>query len=82
VTPVRAHLPGAPATNGTRLGKPYVYRAPRPTWMVTALAHAQARYGPPVPTCPCGHRLTFVRNCAYGHCKACGWCAGADRGSP
>jgi hypothetical protein len=60
---VRAHLPGAPARNGTRLGKPYEYRAPR-------------------PTCPCGHRLTFVRNCAYGHCYACGWCAGADRGSP
>jgi hypothetical protein len=73
---VGAALPGTPARNGRPPFRPYRRGAPRPAWMRTALAAAEAEHGPPVPTCLCGGTLDWRQS--YGVCPACGRGSGTN----
>ncbi len=70
-TAIAAHTPGPATRNGLAPTRPYAWRAPRPAWMLAALAAAEAEHGPPRPTCLCGTVLGFHRG-AYATCPACG----------
>ena len=64
-------------SNGRPAFRPYTRGAPRPAWMTAALAAAEAQHGPPVPTCICGHPITFGRGNPCVTCPACGWRTGS-----
>jgi hypothetical protein len=72
MTAIAARRPGPVTRNGLAPTRPYVWRAPRPAWMLAAIAAAEAQHGPPVPACVCGQRLAFRRGSHYATCPACG----------
>jgi hypothetical protein len=72
-----AVTPGHTVTrNGLPAFRPYVRRAPRPAWMLAAIAKAEAEHGPPAPTCYCGQPVRLASG--YGTCGACGRKTGTE----